>query len=59
VLVSIVLGAVAALAIGAAIGYFSERSIFRAAVRQLLITAGAAAVTFGVGRLVGGVTTAT
>jgi VIT1/CCC1 family predicted Fe2+/Mn2+ transporter len=50
---------VAALAIGAAIGYFSERSIFRAAVRQLLITAGAAAVTFGVGRLVGGVTTAT
>jgi VIT1/CCC1 family predicted Fe2+/Mn2+ transporter len=59
VLVSIVLGAVAALAIGAAIGYFSERSIFRAALRQLLITAGAAAVTFGVGRLVGGVTTAT
>jgi len=60
VLVSTVLGAVAALAIGAAIGYFSERSIVRAALRQLLITAGAAAVTFGVGRLVGvGVTTAT
>ncbi|MGA2282727.1 MAG: VIT1/CCC1 transporter family protein [Candidatus Dormibacteria bacterium] len=60
VLVSIVLGAVASLAIGAAIGYFSERSILRAAVRQLLITAGAAAVTFGVGRLVGvGVTAAT
>ena len=60
VLVSTVLGAVAALAIGAAIGYFSERSIVRAALRQLLITAGAAAVTFGVGRVVGvGVTTAT
>ena len=52
-LVSIVLGGVAALAIGAAIGYFSERSITRAAVRQLLVTATAAAVTFGVGRLVG------
>src|ERR1019366_8120889 len=48
VLVSIVLGAVAALAIGAAIGYFSGRSI-----------SGAAAVTFGVGRLAGGATTAT
>ena len=59
VLVSIVLGAVASLAIGAAIGYFSERSIVRAAARQLLITAGAAAVTFAVGRLVGvGVSTA-
>jgi VIT1/CCC1 family predicted Fe2+/Mn2+ transporter len=53
VLVSIVLGAVAALAIGAVIGYFSERSITRAAVRQLLITAVAAAITFGIGRLVG------
>ncbi|MGD1033445.1 MAG: VIT1/CCC1 transporter family protein [Candidatus Dormibacteria bacterium] len=53
VLVSIALGAVAALAIGAAIGYFSERSIFRAAARQLLITAVAAAITFGIGRLVG------
>lgn len=53
VLVSIVLGAVAALAIGGAIGYFSERSIPRAAARQLLITAAAAAITFGIGRLVG------
>ncbi|MGO8687297.1 MAG: VIT1/CCC1 transporter family protein [Candidatus Dormibacteria bacterium] len=53
VIASVVLGAVAALAIGGAIGYFSERSIARAAVRQLLITAVAAAVTFGVGRLVG------
>ncbi|MGD1052535.1 MAG: VIT1/CCC1 transporter family protein [Candidatus Dormibacteria bacterium] len=60
VLVSIGLGAVAAVAIGAAIGYFSERSVVHAALRQLLITAGAAAVTFGVGRVVGvGVTTAT
>jgi VIT1/CCC1 family predicted Fe2+/Mn2+ transporter len=51
---------VAAVVIGAVIGYFSERSIVRAALRQLLITAGAAAVTFGVGRLVGvGVTTGT
>jgi VIT1/CCC1 family predicted Fe2+/Mn2+ transporter len=52
-LVSIVLGAMAAAAIGCAIGYYSERSMVRAALRQLLITAGAAAVTFGVGRLVG------
>jgi VIT1/CCC1 family predicted Fe2+/Mn2+ transporter len=52
-LVSIVLGAVAAAAIGCAIGHYSERSMVRAALRQLLITAGAAAVTFGVGRLVG------
>ena len=53
VLASIGLGAVAAVAIGCGIGYFSERSILRAALRQLLITAGCAAVTFGVGRLVG------
>ena len=53
VLVSVGLGAVAALSIGAAIGHFSERSILRASLRQLLITAGAAAVTFGVGKLVG------
>lgn len=53
VIVSVVVGAVAAAAIGAAVGYFSERSILRGALRQLLIAAGAAAVTFGIGRLVG------
>jgi VIT1/CCC1 family predicted Fe2+/Mn2+ transporter len=53
VIASVGLGAVASLSVGAAIGYFSERSIARAALRQLLITTLAAAVTFGVGRLVG------
>jgi len=53
VLASIVLGAVASVAIGAAVGYFSERSVVRASIRQLLITAGAAAITFAVGRMVG------
>ena len=53
VLASVILGAAAALGIGAAIGYFSERSILRAAFRQLVITVAAAAVTFGVGHLVG------
>ncbi|MFN2451738.1 MAG: VIT1/CCC1 transporter family protein [Candidatus Dormibacteria bacterium] len=53
VLASILLGAVAALAIGAATGYFTGRSIWRTALRQLGIGAIAAAVTFGVGSLVG------
>ncbi len=50
---SIVLGAVATISVGGAVGYFSGRSIARAAFRQILIAAVAAAVTFGIGRAVG------
>ncbi len=50
---SIVLGAVASLVFGGAIGWFIRRGTVRWALRQLLVTTLAAAVTFGVGRLVG------
>ncbi|HVB71198.1 MAG TPA: VIT1/CCC1 transporter family protein [Acidimicrobiales bacterium] len=50
---SIVLGAVASLIFGGAIGWFIRRGTVRWALRQLLVTTLAAAVTFGVGRLVG------
>jgi len=53
VLVSMVLGAVSALGIGAAVGHFTGRSLWRTAVRQLVIGAVASAVTYGVGSLVG------
>lgn len=53
VVASIVLGALAALSVGGAVGRFSDRSIVRGALRQLLIAAVAAAITFGIGRLVG------
>jgi len=50
---SIVLGALASLVFGGAIGWFIRRGTVRWALRQLLVTTLAAAVTFGVGRLVG------
>ena len=50
---SIVLGAVAALAIGAALSYFTGRSWWWSASRQLLISGVAAAVTYTVGHLIG------
>lgn len=50
---SIVLGALMAVAIGVAVAVFTGRSKLRSAARQLVITALAAAVTFGVGSLVG------
>jgi VIT1/CCC1 family predicted Fe2+/Mn2+ transporter len=53
VVISIILGAAASLCIGGAVGYFSGRSIARAALRQVVIAAVAAAVTFGIGRAVG------
>jgi vacuolar iron transporter family protein len=46
---SVVLGAVAAVAIGVALAAFTGRSAPRSALRQLAIAAAAAAVTFGVG----------
>jgi VIT1/CCC1 family predicted Fe2+/Mn2+ transporter len=53
VVASIALGAAASLAVGGAVGYFSDRSVVRSALRQVLIAAAAAAVTFGIGRVVG------
>ncbi len=50
---SIGLAAVGAAVVGGAIGWFTRRGVLRSAVRQLVIAALAAAVTFGVGRLVG------
>ncbi len=50
---SIVLGGLGALAVGAVLARFTERSMFTSAVRQLGVTAVAAAVTYGVGRAIG------
>ena len=51
--ISIVLSGVAALAVGAALARFTGRSLARTAFRQLLFAAIPAAVTYGVGALVG------
>lgn len=53
VVASIVLGLLGAAAVGIAIGVATDRSITRAAVRQVLIAAGAAAVTYAIGTAVG------
>ena len=50
---SVVLGALAAVAIGIALAAFTGRSPGRSALRQLAIAAAAATVTFGVGTAVG------
>jgi VIT1/CCC1 family predicted Fe2+/Mn2+ transporter len=50
---SIVIGAAAALVVGAVLAVFTGRSRVRSAVRQLVITGLAAAVTYGIGRAVG------
>lgn len=50
---SVALGAVAALMVGAALAYFTGRSWLWSASRQLLISGVAAAVTYGVGHLIG------
>jgi vacuolar iron transporter family protein len=47
------IGAVAALALGAAIGFMSGRNVLTTAVRQLAVAAIAASVTYGVGHLLG------
>jgi VIT1/CCC1 family predicted Fe2+/Mn2+ transporter len=51
VVASMVIGAVASLALGAAIGSFSAQGVWRTAGRQLLAAVVAASVTYGVGRL--------
>ncbi|WP_354638853.1 VIT1/CCC1 transporter family protein [Kitasatospora camelliae] len=51
---SLVVTALASLAVGGLLGRGSGRGALRSALRQLLIVAGASAVTFGLGRLAGG-----
>jgi VIT1/CCC1 family predicted Fe2+/Mn2+ transporter len=53
ILWSIVLAIIAAAAVGGIIGWFTRNGIIKWAVRQVLVGALAAAVTFGIGRLVG------
>jgi VIT1/CCC1 family predicted Fe2+/Mn2+ transporter len=50
---SLVLGAIAAIAIGVALARFTGRSVVRLVVRQLVVTVAAAAVTFLVGKAAG------
>jgi VIT1/CCC1 family predicted Fe2+/Mn2+ transporter len=50
---SLGLGAVAALGVGAVIGWFSRRGVVKWALIQLLVAVLASAVTYGIGRLVG------
>ncbi len=50
---SIGLSAVATVAIGALVGWFTQRGMIRGGLRQLLITSSAAAVTYLVGHAVG------
>jgi VIT1/CCC1 family predicted Fe2+/Mn2+ transporter len=53
VLISVVLGAMAAVMIGSALARYTGRSWVRSAARQLFVTAAAAGVTYGLGALVG------
>jgi vacuolar iron transporter family protein len=53
VVASIVLSAVAAVTVGSVLAAFTQRPMARSALRQLLITVVAAAVTYGVGRAIG------
>ena len=53
IVVSLVVGAIAAFAIGAALAGFTGRSIIRSGVRQLVIAVAAAGVTYALGSLVG------
>lgn len=50
---SIVLGAVTSLVVGVVLASFTERPKLQSALRQLVVTAVAAGVTFGVGRAIG------
>jgi VIT1/CCC1 family predicted Fe2+/Mn2+ transporter len=53
ILLSVALGAVAALVVGVVLARFTERSAVVSALRQLAVTAVAAAVTYGIGRAIG------
>src|SRR3954451_270205 len=53
VVASVVLGALGAVAVGAALARFTGRSVVWSAGRQLLLSAVAAAITYGIGSAVG------
>jgi vacuolar iron transporter family protein len=53
ILLSVVLAAVSAVVVGVVLARFTERPVVVSALRQLAVTAIAAAVTFGVGRAIG------
>ncbi len=53
IVASVVLSAVAALVVGVVLATFTERPRLASALRQLAVTAVAAAVTYGVGRAIG------
>ena len=53
IVASIVLGVVAALAVGAALAGFTGRPVARSALRQLMWSAVPAALTYGIGSVVG------
>jgi len=57
VIASVIIGAVAALALGGAIGYMAGRSVIGTALRQLAVAAVAAAITYTVGSVLGVATT--
>jgi VIT1/CCC1 family predicted Fe2+/Mn2+ transporter len=53
VVASVIIGTVAAAAVGAAIAVFAERPVFRSALRQVAVAAVACGVTWVVGRALG------
>jgi VIT1/CCC1 family predicted Fe2+/Mn2+ transporter len=53
IVASVVLSAIAAVTVGVVLAVFTHRPVLRSALRQLVMTAGAAAVTYGVGRGIG------
>lgn len=50
---SVVLSGLAALVVGGVLARFTERSVVASALRQLIVTAVAAGITYGVGRAIG------
>ncbi len=53
IVLSVVLGAVAALVVGVVLSRYTERPAVMSALRQLMVTGVAAAVTYGVGKAIG------
>jgi len=53
IVLSVVLAALASLAVGVVLATFTERPVVPSALRQLAVTVVAAGVTFGVGRAIG------
>jgi len=53
IVASALLSALAAVMVGVVLAVFTRRPLLRSALRQLVMTAGAAAVTYGVGRGIG------